>query len=67
MMSYLDNENWYGICAHAESCENNECSHHEKHPHHVWGSEFAGGPWSCILQAHHCPHKEIGLILCRKV
>ena len=68
MGSYLERMNWIGICIHADACENTECAHRTRHPHHTWGSKHAGGPWSCVEQEHCCPYKETDeMVICRKI
>ena len=67
-MSYLDSMKWKGICDHSEKCDQADCYHKEKHEHHVWGSKFAGGPWSCVQQKHSCPHGETDYhIICNRI
>lgn len=67
-MGYLDRMNWEGICDHSKECDQTDCEHKEKHAHHVWGSKFAGGPWSCVQQEHKCPYQKTDdFVICKKV
>jgi len=66
-VSYLERMDYRGICSYAEKCQNSGCSHQTNHVHHTWGSKIAGGPWSCVQEAHHCPYGETNrLVICKR-